>query len=92
MEDLEKKIKDIIEQVYDCIYTGKLKVELIDGTYYLKLFLHDQHFGAVVISNQCASEEDFLTYVEKELKDRMLIRSRHYHLNIYGNNESEERI
>jgi len=29
---------------------------------------------------------------EKELKDRMLIRSRHYHLNIYGNNEGEERI
>lgn len=90
MENLEQKIKCIIETLYKCCYTRGLSVEKHGTLYVLKLFLHDPNFGALVIANQCNSDEDFLKYVEKELKDRKLTRSQQYKLIIYGNNTGEE--
>lgn len=94
LDYLEKDIRDIIECIYKCCYTRGLSVEYDqnDQRYTLKLFLHDPNFGALVISNQCASDDEFKEFVTKELNERKLTRSQHYKLIIYGNNEGQERI
>jgi hypothetical protein len=92
MSSIEEKVIELIECLYNCKYTRTLSVENKDGLYILKLFLHDPNFGALVISNQCDSEEEFLSYVEEELKKRKLTRSQQYKLIMYGNHESEERF
>lgn len=86
MEDLEKRIKCIIETLYNVCYERGLEVEKKGHLYVLKLYLHDPNFGALVIAKQCNSDEEFITYVEKELKDRKLTRSQQYKLILYGNN------
>jgi len=56
----------------------------------LKLFLHTPISPAVVIGQECNSDEEFLEYIKKELKDRRLDKSQQYKLIIYGNIESTE--
>lgn len=97
MSSLEDQVLECIETTYECKYTRTLQVDVtpIDNCnklsdYTLKLFLHNPHFGAVVIRTQASSDEEFLNYVKKELQDRQLTRSQQYKLIIYGNNDSEE--
>lgn len=88
MDGLEKKVKELIETLYCCIYTRPLKVTKNDGLYKCTLYLHDEHFGGLVMANQCESDEEFLDFVKTELKKRRLDRSQHAVLKIYGNIET----
>lgn len=88
--DLEKEVLASMEAIYQCKYTKELQVTK-DGNYYmLKLFLHTPISPAVVIGQECNSDEEFLEYIKKELKDRRLDKSQQYKLIIYGNIESTE--
>lgn len=90
LDYLEPDIKCLIEKIYNCEYTRELKVtyDKQDQRYTLRLFYHDPNIQSITISNQCTSDQDFMNFIEKELKDRKLIRSQQYKLILYGNNES----
>lgn len=88
--DLEKEVLASIEAIYKCKYTKELTVDVKDNYYVLKLFLHNPITPSVVIGKECSSDEEFLEYVEKELKEKRLDRSQQYKLIIYGNIESTE--
>lgn len=88
--DLEKQVLASIEEIYECKYTKELSVTQNGDYYTLKLFLHNPITPSIVISQECASDEEFLQYIKKELKDRRLDRSQQYKLIVYGNIESTE--
>ena len=90
MDGLEKQIKEMIETLYCCIYNKPLKVIKNGDLYKCTLFLHDENFGGLVIANQCKSDQDFLDYIQKELKKRRLDMSQHASLKLYGNIETQE--
>lgn len=88
MKKLEQEVRSIIEKIYKCKYDRGLSISKNGDLYILKLFLHDPNFGALVIANDSPSDQDFIDYVTKELKNRKLNRSQHFKLIIYGNHES----
>lgn len=90
MDGLEKQIKELIETLYCCIYTRPLKVTKTDDLYKCTLYLHDEHFGGLVMAKQCESEEEFLDFIKTELKKRRLDSSQHAVLKYYGNIETQE--
>lgn len=90
MDGLEKQIKKLIETIYCCIYTRPLEVTKVGDLYKCELFLHEELFGGVIMANQCNSDEEFLDYIEKELKKRRLDMSQHAVLKVYGNIETQE--
>ena len=83
MDGLEQTVIDLIESLYKCKFIGKLQIEKTGDLYQLKIFLHDEHFGAYTLAKQCSSDEQFLNFVEEELRNNQLIRSRHSKLIIY---------
>jgi hypothetical protein len=57
---LEKDILASMEAIYQCKYTKELSVTQ-DGNYYtLKLFLHNPITPSIVISQECASDDEFV--------------------------------
>lgn len=75
MTDIEKNIKDIIEEVSDSKYVGKLAVNKEDipndkPLWMLLLYL-DLEQSPMVWAYQ-GSEEDFLEYVRSEVRSRKL--------------------
>ena len=88
--DLEKEILTSIEEIYQCKYTKELKVLKDDNYYTLKLYLHNPITPSIVIGQECKSDEDFINYIKKELKERRIDKSQHYKLIVYGNIESTE--
>lgn len=92
MHSLDQDIKNLIENIYCCKFSNNLTVKKEDGIYFLEIFLSGLPFGGLMISKECSSDQEFLDYIEKELKKRRLDRSKFYKLIIYGNNECEEGI
>ena len=90
MDGIEKEIKNLIETLYCCKYTRPLKVTKHDGLYKCTLYLHDEHFGGLVMAKQCESDEEFLDFIKTELRTRRLDRSQHAVLKYYGNYETQE--
>ena len=77
MTELETQVLNIIEDLYKCKYTGKLKVEQNENCYTLKLFLTNQDFSNIQIS---VETDDFLGYIKKELLSRRLDRNKFFKL------------
>lgn len=72
MNDLERKILEIIEKRYKRRYTGGIKVtQLASGGYKLALNLGIPDKKMVQISADL-NAEDFIKYIEQELVDRQL--------------------
>jgi len=92
MNDMEKAIFDIIEEVYKCKYTGNVKVTKLgrgwEG-YKVVIDLDNPDVPALQISADLEAE-DFLKYVKQELISRQLHRVKFYKgIKIYP--EDEER-
>jgi hypothetical protein len=64
MNHLERRILDIIEKRYKCVYDGGIKVTKLPSGYKLALDLSNPDIGGVQISTDCESEEDFLKFIE----------------------------
>lgn len=92
MTGLEKKVKELIECLYNCEYIGKLTVEVKPCSFTLKLFNSDVHIPAIIYCYQGRDEEGFLDFLKKELEKSNLIRTKHYKLFIYGNHDCKERF
>lgn len=90
MDGLEKQIKELIETLYCCIYNKTLKVTKTDDLYKCTLYLHNEHFGGVVLAKQCNTDEEFLDFVKTELWKRRLDMSQHASLKLYANIETQE--
>ena len=90
MDGLENQIKEMIESLYCCIYNKTLKVTKFDNFYKVTLYLHNEHFGGLVLAKECLSDEEFLDFVKKELWKRRLDMSHHASLKLYGNIETQE--
>ena len=86
---LEEAALNSIEKVYECKFTKPLRVtkEESGGMYYyeLQLFLYNDYFDPFIIGVQCKDDEEFITFLEKDLKERQLTRRKHYGLIRYDN-------
>lgn len=91
-DGLEKILRDIIEKEYCCEFVKPIKVKIDGDRYTAIIYLHDDLFGGLVISNQCESEQKFLDYFTKEIKTKRLDRSCHFKLKVYANIETQEGI
>lgn len=76
MDGLEKRIIDLIEKLYNCVFIGELKVTISGDLYKLEIFLSDPNFGGYTLAKQCESEEDFIEFITKELKQNQLTRQK----------------
>jgi hypothetical protein len=89
---LETRVLDSIEKVYNCKYIKPLKVtkeQSRDIYYYeLQLFLYNDFFDPFIIGVQCNNDDEFITFIEKDLKERQLTRRKQYGLVRYDNEES----
>ena len=86
MEALKKKILNLMECVYQHNYISRIEVNHNGEAYILKLYLQNRDWGPLVIANQCETDDEFLCFVEKELRTRNLIRSEHYKIQLHANN------
>lgn len=87
---LEQQVLDTIKDAYNAVYIKPLKVhvEQISPTlnyYELQLFLNEEYRDPYVIATQCATDQDFLSFLYKELKQSELIRRKQFGLILYGN-------
>jgi hypothetical protein len=92
LTSLESQVLDTIERVYNCKFIRPLKVtkEQVDEDlfgYDVQLFLFEEYRDPFIIYTQATSDEAFLKFIEKDLKENELIRRKQYGLNIYGNND-----
>mgnify|MGYP006872977366 CR=1 FL=1 len=79
MNDLEKAVLDIIEEVYKKKYIGNIKVTKIadQESYILKLYMGNNEFPPIQLAAD-GTVEDFLNFVRKELVSRQLIRNKFF--------------
>lgn len=79
MNDLEKAILDMIQEIYKRKFIGRIKVTKIKDqeSYILRLYVH-QYDPIVIAADMNA--EDFLNFVRKELVSRQLIKSEFFNV------------
>lgn len=77
VKELEVKIKEIIEQTYECIFTGKVEVILLnENTYNLRLILNS--FYVPLNITMQGTPDEFLAFVKDELYKRRLFVTEYY--------------
>lgn len=87
---LQQAVLDLIKKIYCVEYNHRLEVFKMEGTdnepttYILHMYIHTQRNQPMVISYQCETDEEFLSFVERELKLRNLIRSDFYKIKLHG--------
>lgn len=74
---LENRIREIINNQYEAIYTGKLEVEKTKDGYILKIWLNRDPLDPLSMYIQ-GDEDFFIKYVEKEISKRQLDRITYY--------------
>lgn len=83
---LEHKIRNVIEDVYNCKclfkITAKVIVEDAQTTYITYLYIHGFEENPLHIIWEGASESDFLDWLWHDLKARNLVRSSHININV----------
>lgn len=89
MDGLKIKIKQLIEELYKCEYTGDLKIRKDGNLYILTLYLNNepQSCGGTTFANQCNSDKEFLCYVKDQLKKNRLDFADYSKLIIYKDYE-----
>lgn len=70
LDSLEKEILNLINNITESTYTGRLKVIYEDGIYMLFLYL-DVEFAPIQLAYE-GTKEEFKKYIESELKSRRL--------------------
>lgn len=96
-QDLICKIKDIIIDLYNCIFVGDMKIEKVEDGYILSLFTSKDWLSPQVkMYIQCSTEEEFLDKVKCELYHRQLHLVNYFtgeklHFNDYKKRRFEER-
>lgn len=78
-KELESRILDYITKIYKATYTGKLEVNSNKGIYVLTLGVPSADIPTS-ISLQTDDAEEFMTYIEKELRDRDYMRIHFYRI------------
>lgn len=74
MTEIEKHIKEIIEEVTNSKYIGKLKVieePINDSTLWMLLLYLDLEITPMILAYE-GTESDFIEFITKELKSRKL--------------------
>lgn len=79
---LERKIRDVIEDTYNCKCLFKIQAKVVDSTYIVYLYIHGFEENPLHILWEGPTESDFLTWLALDLKKRNLIRSSHININI----------
>jgi len=77
MDGLEKKITDIIEEVYNCISEVPIKATHDGDWYQATLYVHGPQYGGIIYATQCKTEEEFLQFIRKQLKKSRLDLTQH---------------
>lgn len=94
-QELELQILDMIEEIYCAEYTGTLIVKEIQSSfdkevigYVLRLGLNNTD-KPLTIATDCSAEE-FLIFIEKELRQKGLNRTKYFTgYKIYDNDDEE---
>lgn len=77
----KQELYDLINEVTQSKYIGKLSFEEDDGFYSLLLYLDQEQHPTIIISmdmtNSDNKDEDFKSYLRKELKSRQLERTQY---------------
>ena len=74
MTEIEKDIKEIIEEVTNSKYIGKLKVvsePINDNTLWMLLLYLDLEMTPMILAYE-GTEKEFVEFIKKELKSRKL--------------------
>lgn len=89
MTELEQKIFDFIECHYKAKFQGVVQVIQSDGDYCLSLTLNN-YMIPLKIFYQCDNDDQFYTYITKELIKRNLVRVGYFKLVLEnGKNETQ---
>ena len=92
LENLKQQILDLIECMYSHQLISRLELEVytLDDdlkAYIVKMYLHDQRWAPLVIAGEFKTDDEFLLYMCEEIRSRNLIRSEHYKIQLYEDNE-----
>lgn len=68
--------------LYGKDFIHKIVVQYIDGIFRVRLHVHDNFWCPLVLSMQTDSEDELLEFICKELKERELIRSDYYKIEL----------
>lgn len=88
-KELEKKIHDFIANVYKAKYIGRLEVSNQNGMYTLLLGVPSPDFPTT-ITLQTDNPQEFLDYIEDELKNRDYMRVYYYNVKRKEQNELQQ--
>ena len=86
---LQQAVLDLIKKVYCSDYNHRIEVihheadKQNPSEYILHLYIHEQRLAPMCIAKQCDTDEEFLQYIEDELKRRNLIRSDFYKIELH---------
>lgn len=87
MNELEKKVLELINTVTGSIYISTLKVIVDDDAYILKLTLNQEQ--SPMLFYYQGNESGFLKYLEKDLRSRQIERAHYYKLLKVGEDKDE---
>lgn len=76
MKTLEDKVRDVIKEALESEYIGNLSIVQDEDSYTLKLDLN-QHEAPMYFSYQ-GTEDKFLEYLSKDLRQRQIDRAKYY--------------
>lgn len=90
MDKLEQEVLDIINEVIDGKYIGKLKVIKFKNSYQLRFYLGTWYTPIIL---ECeGNEDDFKKFIRCEMKSRKFQKSKFYSLTRYPLVPEEELI
>ena len=88
IQKLEKRICELIKSNYDATYTGYLEVEHLNPGYKLSIGI-PSYMMPSTIATDIDDEEEFLKFIDKELKTRNYLRQEYYKVIRTSNNRPE---
>lgn len=78
-EDLEQRIHDFFHKEYEASYNGRMEITQ-EGSIYSFLLGVPSYMAPTHISMETESDEDFMKFLEQELKSRNYVRVHFYRI------------
>lgn len=88
MHYLEEEVRALIKKIYECEFTGFLKVE--HRRHWYKLVMQTQYdpsHGGYTLMKECDNPSDFLKFVEEQFKKNNLMLVEHFKVELHGNHK-----
>lgn len=88
---LEDAIKELMEKIYKCKFTGYITAEKKGHWFFATIHPFYEIFNGQTYAKECDTPEEFLDFLKHEFEKNNLLRAKHFKTILHGSHEGKER-